>query len=78
MESWLSIKEFWLLHRAEITRYAIGAGILIAGMRDRQWLLAWIGLGWLLTVFCYDRWGGYWASRGREYLSGSTSNKPKP
>lgn len=78
MASWSSIKELWLLHHREIKRYAIGVAILIAGMQDRRWLLAWFGLGWLVAIFCYDRWGMYWAERGREYLRGNPPNKPKP
>lgn len=77
MESWSSFKEFCLLHKREIKLYAIGVGILICGVKDRQWLLAWIGLGWLLVLFCYDRWGGYWADRGKDYLRGTSTNKPK-
>ena len=78
MESWSYFKEFYLLHKREIKLYAIGAGILIVGMKDQQWKLAWIGLAWLAVVYSYDQWGAYWVERGKDVIRGGPSNKPKP
>lgn len=78
MENWSSnIREWWLLHGRNVKRYGLCLLIILAGMREGNWLMAWIGFVAAVCMAAYDRFDGEgWRQRGARVLGQDKSTKP--
>jgi hypothetical protein len=48
---------------------------VIAGLTSGRYVLAWVGLGAAVAMYCFERWLKPWAERGRIIMGGKKTDK---
>lgn len=74
MVNWSSIREYYLVHRVEVRRYAFTLLFIGGALYTGRNAAAFAGLLALPVLYAYNRWGEPWRKRGEAMMK----SKPRP